>query len=109
MWLFYNDTSESMIRHSREKNRYLRLEGIVPHHKIPPPGKQMGRTQSEYNEATHFNKKELKKNENNLHPVNFGSHGFTRFRRLPRFIILRAFPFPTRSTKSSLSQAHWKL
>lgn len=61
MWLFYNDTSESMIRHSREKNRYLRLEGIVPHHKIPPPGKQMGRTQSEYNEATHFNKKELKK------------------------------------------------
>ena len=36
--------------------RYLSLEGIVPNNKLSPSGKQMGRTQSEYNEATHFNK-----------------------------------------------------
>ncbi|NMY80519.1 RHS repeat protein [Pseudomonas rhodesiae] len=39
--------------------RYLSLEGVVPNNKTSPSGKQMGRTQSEYNEATHFNK-ELK-------------------------------------------------
>ncbi len=43
------------------KRSYLSLEGVVPNNKISPSGKQMGRTQSEYNEATHFNKKELKK------------------------------------------------
>ncbi|WP_460137712.1 RHS repeat-associated core domain-containing protein [Pseudomonas sp. S1_E04] len=36
--------------------RYLSLEGVVPNNKTSLSGKQMGRTQSEYNEATHFNK-----------------------------------------------------
>ncbi|AZF39530.1 Rhs family protein [Pseudomonas sp. R4-39-08] len=36
--------------------RYLSLAGIVPNNKISPSGKQMGRTQSEYNEVTHFKK-----------------------------------------------------
>ncbi|WP_454191159.1 RHS repeat-associated core domain-containing protein [Pseudomonas canadensis] len=43
------------------KRRYLSLEGVVPNNKISPSGKQIGRTQSEYNEATHFNKKAHKK------------------------------------------------
>ncbi len=36
--------------------RYLSLDGVVPNNKTSPTGKQMGRTQSEYNEVTHFNK-----------------------------------------------------
>lgn len=36
------------------KRKYLDLNGSVPNNKILPNGKQAGRTQSEYNEATHF-------------------------------------------------------
>nr|WP_314566951.1 RHS repeat-associated core domain-containing protein [uncultured Pseudomonas sp.] len=36
--------------------RYLSLDGVVPNNKISPSGKQMGRSQGEYNEVTHFNK-----------------------------------------------------
>lgn len=43
------------------KRRYLSLEGIVPNNKTSPSGRKMGRTQSEYNEATHFNKREPNK------------------------------------------------
>jgi hypothetical protein len=38
------------------KRKYLDLQGIVPSNKKLPNGKQAGRTQSEYNEVTHFNK-----------------------------------------------------
>ena len=38
------------------KRKYLNLEGIIPSNKTLPNGKQAGRTQSEYNEVTHFNK-----------------------------------------------------
>ena len=38
------------------KRKYLDLEGEVPTNKILPNGKQIGRTQSEYNEVTHFKK-----------------------------------------------------
>ncbi|WP_139834281.1 RHS repeat domain-containing protein, partial [Pseudomonas sp. R44(2017)] len=38
------------------KRKYLNLDGIVPSNKTLPNGKQTGRTQSEYNEVTHFNK-----------------------------------------------------
>lgn len=37
------------------KRTYLDLDGIVPNNKILEGGKQIGRTQSEYNEVTHFN------------------------------------------------------
>jgi hypothetical protein len=37
------------------KRTYLNLDGIVPNNKILESGKQTGRTQSEYNEITHFN------------------------------------------------------
>ena len=43
------------------KRRYLSLEGIVSNNKTSPSGRKMGRTQSEYNEATHFNKREPNK------------------------------------------------
>lgn len=42
------------------KRKYLDLEGTVPTNKTLPNGTQAGRTQSEYNEVTHF-KKELQK------------------------------------------------
>jgi hypothetical protein len=42
------------------KRKYLNLEGIVPSNKTLPNGKQTGRTQSEYNEVTHFNKEPVK-------------------------------------------------
>ncbi|MFJ5257528.1 RHS repeat-associated core domain-containing protein [Pseudomonas sp. NPDC088414] len=38
------------------KRKYLNLDGIVPSNKTLPNGKQTGRSQSEYNEVTHFNK-----------------------------------------------------
>ena len=37
------------------KRTYLDLDGFVPNNKILESGKQLGRTQSEYNEVTHFN------------------------------------------------------
>jgi len=37
------------------KRTYLNLDGVVPNNKILESGRQIGRTQSEYNEATHFN------------------------------------------------------
>ena len=43
------------------KRRYLTLEGVIPNNRISPSVKQIGRTQSEYNEATHFNVKAHKK------------------------------------------------
>ncbi|MBY8971339.1 RHS repeat protein [Pseudomonas sp. P867] len=36
--------------------RYLSLAGAIPNNKTSSSGKQMGRTQSEYNEVTHFKK-----------------------------------------------------
>ncbi|NWE14157.1 RHS repeat-associated core domain-containing protein [Pseudomonas yamanorum] len=40
--------------------KYLSLNGIIPNNKTSPSGKQMGRTQSEYNEVTHFKKESHK-------------------------------------------------
>ncbi|EPN1932919.1 hypothetical protein ACTV70_004596 [Cronobacter dublinensis] len=37
------------------KRKYLDLDGNIPNNKILETGKQVGRTQSEYNEVTHFN------------------------------------------------------
>jgi len=38
------------------KCKYLNLDLIVPSNKTLPNGKLTGRSQSEYNEVTHFNK-----------------------------------------------------
>ncbi|WP_127960473.1 hypothetical protein [Serratia microhaemolytica] len=43
------------------KRAYLDLEGDIPNKKILDSGKKMGRTQSEYNEVTHFNIKRKNK------------------------------------------------
>ncbi|WP_294739061.1 RHS repeat-associated core domain-containing protein, partial [uncultured Pseudomonas sp.] len=40
--------------------KYLSLNGTIPNNKPSPSGKQMGRTQSEYNEVTHFKKESHK-------------------------------------------------
>ncbi|BCU92068.1 hypothetical protein YP72344_35630 [Yersinia pseudotuberculosis] len=37
------------------KRTYLDLDGNIPNNKTLETGKQVGRTQSEYNEVTHFN------------------------------------------------------
>lgn len=37
------------------KRTYLDLDGNIPNNKVLESGKQIGRTQSEYNEVTHFN------------------------------------------------------
>ncbi|MFG1173697.1 hypothetical protein AAFN90_08895 [Erwiniaceae bacterium CAU 1747] len=37
------------------KRKYLDLDGSVPNNKLLETGSQVGRTQSEYNEVTHFN------------------------------------------------------
>lgn len=36
------------------RRRYTDLNGDIPNNKVLPNGKQQGRTQSEYNEVTHF-------------------------------------------------------
>ena len=37
------------------KRAYLDLNGNIPNNKILESGKQIGRTQGEYNQVTHFN------------------------------------------------------
>lgn len=36
------------------RRTYLDLDGNIPNNKVLDSGKQIGRTQSEYNEITHF-------------------------------------------------------
>lgn len=42
----------------RGKRSYLDLNGVVPNNKTLNNGKKIGRTQSEYNQVTHFKIKE---------------------------------------------------